>query len=107
MSLVDTTLLNDPDYNPVPLLDAASRVLGVRNDRQLAFAIGEAPSRISRIRHKRAPVTAEILLRFHAATDLPIRTLRNLMGDTKAKYFGATYWNPTNDHTPSATSAEA
>jgi 2-methylcitrate dehydratase PrpD len=41
---------------------------------------------ISKIRHRRLPVGASLLIRMHEVSDLSIRELRNLMGDRREKF---------------------
>ncbi len=74
------------NYNPVQLIEMVSDHLGVKNDAQLCRMLEVHPPLISKIRNKRLPVTAELLLTMHDATGLTITDLRFLMGD-KRKYF--------------------
>jgi hypothetical protein len=38
---------------------------------------------ISKVRHRRLAVSGEILLKIHEETEIPIRELRHMMGDTR------------------------
>jgi DNA-binding transcriptional regulator YdaS (Cro superfamily) len=73
-------------YQPEKLLDGLIVRLGVGSSSALARLVGLSPSVISKVRHKRLAVSGEILLAIHEATDIPIRELRRMMGDTR-RYF--------------------
>ena len=73
-------------YDPNPLLDTVTEYLNVKNDAALSRALAIAPPIISKIRHRRLPVGASILIRMHEVSNLPIRELRDLMGDRRQKY---------------------
>jgi plasmid maintenance system antidote protein VapI len=53
--------------------------LGARNDRQLSMILNVAPPSISKMRHGRACVSAEMLIRMHDASQLSINELREMM----------------------------
>lgn len=72
-------------YDPNRLLDALIERLQLKNDAALCRALDIAPPVISKIRHRRLPVGAALLIRMHEVTGLSIRELRNLMGDRRAK----------------------
>src|SRR6188472_2411528 len=74
------------EYNPDKLLDSLIEKLQLKNDAALARALEVAPPVISKIRHRRLPVGASILIRMHEVSNLPIRELRDLMGDRRQKY---------------------
>jgi transcriptional regulator with XRE-family HTH domain len=74
------------EYNPNRLLDALIDHLRLKNDAALARALEVAPPVISKIRHRRLPVSASLLIRMHEVTDLTIRDLRYLMGDRRQKF---------------------
>lgn len=74
------------EYNPNNLLDAIVAKLNLKNDAALARALEVAPPVISKIRHRRLPVGASMLIRMHEVTDLSIAELRALMGDRRTKY---------------------
>lgn len=73
-------------YNPNNLLDALMIKLDTKNDAALARLLEVAPPVLSKIRHRRIPVAASLLIRMHEVTGLPIRELRNLMGDRRQKH---------------------
>ena len=58
----------------------------LKNDAALSRLLQVAPPVISKIRHRRLPVGASILIRMHEVSNLPIRELRDLMGDRRQKY---------------------
>ena len=77
---------NDAQYDPDRLLDALLEKLHLKNDAALSRALEVAPPVISKIRHRRLPVGASLLIRMHEVSDLSIRELRILLGDRREKY---------------------
>ncbi|MFC7516410.1 hypothetical protein ACFQUU_15450 [Herbaspirillum sp. GCM10030257] len=73
-------------YDPNRLLDSLIDRLQLKNDAALSRTLEVAPPVISKIRHKRVPVRASLLIRMHEVTNLSIRELRDLMGDRRQKY---------------------
>lgn len=73
-------------YDPNHLLDSLIEKLGLKNDAALSRALEVAPPVISKIRHRRLPVGASLLIRMHEVSDLSIRDLRILMGDRREKF---------------------
>lgn len=73
-------------YDPNRLLDSLIDRLHLKNDAALSRTLEVAPPVISKIRHKRVPVRASVLIRMHEVTNLSIRELRDLMGDRRQKY---------------------
>ncbi|MDO8728685.1 MAG: hypothetical protein Q7K26_02190 [bacterium] len=73
-------------YNPDPLLDAIIKQLHLKNDAALSRVLEVAPPVISKIRHRRLPIGASLLIRMHEVTDLSIKDLRGLMGDRREKF---------------------
>ncbi len=63
---------------PAQLLDAVIRKLSLKNDAALARTLGVAPPLISKIRRRRMPVGAAILVRMLETTQLHIRDLYRL-----------------------------
>lgn len=78
--------LDDFSYNPDRLLDMASLHLRAKNDAALARALDIHPPMISKIRHRRAHVSAFMLIRIHEKTCISIEKLRELMGDSRPFY---------------------
>ncbi|WBS05534.1 hypothetical protein OU994_15225 [Pseudoduganella sp. SL102] len=72
-------------YNPGRLLDTLAERLNAKNDAALSRALEVAPPVLSKIRHGRLPVGATILLRMHEASGIPIRKLRDRMGDGRGR----------------------
>lgn len=87
-TLDDTNTISAKDiqYDPDRLLDALIEKLHLKNDAALSRALEVAPPVISKIRHRRLPVGASLLIRMHEVSDLSIRDLRILMGDRREKY---------------------
>src|ERR1700710_191725 len=73
-------------YNPDNLLDSLIERLNLKNDAALSRALEVAPPVISKIRHRRLPVGASMLIRMHEVSNMDIRELRELMGDRRTKY---------------------
>jgi hypothetical protein len=74
------------EYNPDKLLDHLLTTLSLKNDAALSRTLEVSPPILSKIRHRRLPVGASILIRMHEVTGLSVRELRDLMGDRRAKY---------------------
>src|SRR6478735_2253424 len=79
-------LTSQVTYNPDNLLDSLIERLNLKNDAALSRALEVAPPVISKIRHRRLPVGASMLIRMHEVTDLSIAELRSLMGDRRTKF---------------------
>ena len=77
---IQAKLLSDPNYNPNRLLDATLSKLQLKNDAALSRSLGIAPSVLSKVRHRRSPVAAGLMIQIHEATRLSIEEIRNLMG---------------------------
>lgn len=86
LSSHDNTALDSHTYDPNRLLDALIEKLHLKNDAALSRALEVAPPVISKIRHRRLPVGASLLIRMHEVTHLSIRELRELMGDRREKF---------------------
>ena len=73
-------LLKSKDYNPKALIDHVKKKLGVKRDYELVKIIGFNASVISKVRHKRKLLSAELLLALHDATGIPIKEMKQMMG---------------------------
>jgi hypothetical protein len=73
-------------YDPDNLLASLIGKLKLKNDAALSRALEVAPPVISKIRHRRLPVGASLLIRMHEVTELSIKELRLLMGDRRNKF---------------------
>jgi len=80
------TLAEQSTYDPDRLLDTLIEKLSLKNDAALSRAPEVAPPVLSKIRHRRLPVGASILIRMHEVSDLSIHELRELMGDRRGKF---------------------
>jgi len=74
------------NYDPNNLLESLIEKLNLKNDAALSRALEVAPPLISKIRHRRLPVGASLLIRMHEVSDLSIKDLRHLMGDRRNKF---------------------
>ncbi|MDB5841820.1 MAG: hypothetical protein JWQ23_3772 [Herminiimonas sp.] len=73
-------------YDPDHLLGSLIGKLNLKNDAALSRALEVSPPMISKIRHRRLPVTASLLIRMHEVSDLSISELRSLLGDRRNKF---------------------
>jgi hypothetical protein len=73
-------------YDPNHLLESLIQKLHLKNDAALSRALEVAPPLISKIRHRRLPVGASLLIRMHEVSDISIKDLRELMGDRRHKF---------------------
>lgn len=73
--------------DPNHLFDLLLKRMNLESDAALSRVLDVAPSVISKVRNGRVAVNALLMLRIHEATNLSIREIRNLMGDTSTKYF--------------------
>lgn len=85
MDKVDTQI-SQPEYDPAKLLDLLLEKLVLKNDAALSHVLEVAPPVISKIRHRRLPVGASILIRMHDISNLSVAELRNVLGDRRKKY---------------------
>ena len=84
--MMDSRLTNQSTYDPNNLLDALIQKLGLKNDAALCRVLEVAAPVISKIRHRRLPVGASILIRMLEVSELNIKDLRILMGDRRVKF---------------------
>lgn len=80
------TEITQQGYDPNHLLDALLAQMHLKNDAALSRALEVSPPIISKIRHRRLPVGASMLIRMHEASGKDIHELRELMGDRRMKY---------------------
>jgi hypothetical protein len=80
-------LVEQETYTPNLLLDILMTKLDVDSDAALARKLRIPPSTISKVRHKQVAVNSALLLAAHEATEISIRELRLLMGDTGTRYW--------------------
>lgn len=73
-------------YNPNTLLEQLREHLGLKNDAALSRILEVAPPVISKIRHRKLPVGASLLIRMHEVSGMSIRDLRALMGDRRDRF---------------------
>ena len=73
-------------YDPNRLLNVLIEKTGSKNDAALSRALEVAPPLISKIRHRRLPIGASMLIRMHEVVGMSIGELRELMGDRRSKY---------------------
>jgi plasmid maintenance system antidote protein VapI len=80
------SMATQPEYDPDRLIDAMLEKLQLKNDAALCRALEVAPPVISKIRHRRLPVGASLLIRLHEVTDMSVAQLREILGDRRQKY---------------------
>jgi hypothetical protein len=84
---MDNENLSDQiQYDPDNLLTSLIKKLNLKNDAALCRALEVEPPIISKIRHRKLPVGASMLIRMHEVTNLSIEELRLLMGDRRKKF---------------------
>ncbi len=86
MNTPRATLCTEAAYDPNHLLDCLIAKLNLKNDAALSRALEVAAPVISKIRHRRLPVGASMLIRMHEISDISIADLRQLMGDRREKF---------------------
>lgn len=70
----------EPGYDPNALVDGLIKAMALKNDAALARMLRIQPPIISKVRNRKAPVTAGLLLRMHEVTSTPVSMLRKMMG---------------------------
>ena len=81
-----TKLIDEATYDPNNLLDSLITMLKLKNDAALCRELEIAPPVISKIRHRRLPIGASMLIRIHEISGMSIKDLRVLMGDRRGHY---------------------
>ncbi len=76
-------LLKLTSYSPDNFLNRLIGKMGLKNDAALARTLDVTPAVVSRIRNKKAPVSANLLLMIHEMTEIAIPELRRMMGDSR------------------------
>jgi plasmid maintenance system antidote protein VapI len=61
------------------LLDFLKQKFDIKNDRQLALALGVQAPAISKIRHGHSSITADFILKVHEAFDIPVKEIKALI----------------------------
>ncbi|HEX8958040.1 MAG TPA: hypothetical protein VF798_17325 [Burkholderiaceae bacterium] len=75
-----SALLSTPGYNPDRLLDAVQSKLRINSDAALSRALGVAPPILSKVRHRKVPITPWLIIQIHDAARLSVEEIRALMG---------------------------
>lgn len=97
-------LLNKDGYDPNNLLNVLIERMELKNDAALSRLLEVAPPVISKIRNRRMPVGASMLIRMHETSSISIRELRSLMGDRREKQrISASHFNPKSEVASGAT----
>ncbi len=76
-------LLRLPTYTPDRFLDRVLGHLQLKNDAALARSLDVTPAIVSRVRNRKLPVSANLLLTVHEHTHIAISELRRMMGDSR------------------------
>ncbi len=76
-------LLKIASYSPDNFLNRLLWKMSLKNDAALARTLDVTPAVVSRIRNKKAPVSANLLLMIHDMTEITIPELRRMMGDSR------------------------
>jgi plasmid maintenance system antidote protein VapI len=83
----NTAIVYRAGYTPNHLLDTLMDRLRLKSDAALARALGIPASTISKVRNRQMAVNSTLLLAAHEVTEMSIRELRTLLGDTETKYW--------------------
>lgn len=73
-------------YDPNRVLNYMLEKYSLRNDAALSRLLEVAPPIISKIRHRKIPIGASLLIRMSDISGTPTRDLRNIMGDRRKNY---------------------
>lgn len=74
-------------YDPNNLLNKLIDQLHLKNDAELSKMLEVAPPVISKIRHHKLSVGASLMISMHEISNISIKDLRALMGDTRDTFF--------------------
>lgn len=85
MGLYSPPSLEDPNYDPVRLLDSIKEKLNLKKDAALCRVLQVPAPVISKVRKKKVPIGAVVLIRMHEVSEISIRDLRELMSKPKPK----------------------
>jgi plasmid maintenance system antidote protein VapI len=61
------------------LLDFLKLQFDIKNDRQLALALGVQAPAISKIRHGHSSITADFILKVHETFEIPVKDIKALI----------------------------
>ena len=61
------------------LLDFLKLQFDIKNDRQLAIALGVQAPAISKIRHGHSSITADFILKVHETFEIPVKDIKALI----------------------------
>jgi hypothetical protein len=87
------------NYDPNNLLDSLLQKMRLKNDAALCRVLEVGPPMLSKIRHRRLPVGASLLIRMHEVSGLSISELRTLLKDNRKKYRASeVYGKPKAEH---------
>lgn len=82
----NTTNQENLSYDPNRLLQSLMTRMKLRNYADLSRKLEVPHPIISKVRHRKIPVAASLLIRMHEVSELSIAELRALMGDRRGKY---------------------
>lgn len=72
------------DYSADRLFGALKTQFGKKNNQALAAFLGIKPPMISKVRHARTMVSAELMITIHEKTGMPIAEIKRLVGPPSA-----------------------
>ena len=84
MASANDDFLNVKGYNPSNLLDGLCNFLKLRNDAQLARALGVGAPVISKVRKRSYAVTHRMMIHMHDATGWSLDHIREMGGIPKS-----------------------
>ncbi|HEV7816549.1 MAG TPA: hypothetical protein VGP06_15795 [Janthinobacterium sp.] len=74
------------DYDPSRLLDHMTQKMQLKNDAALSRKLEVAPPVISKVRNRRLPVSASLLIRMHEVSGVEVKAMREVMGDRRGNF---------------------
>jgi hypothetical protein len=72
--------MNGMKLTPHSILDLAREKLDAKSDAVLAHMLGQEPSLISRVRNRKRPMSADLILAIHETTSIPVDQIKSMLG---------------------------
>lgn len=72
--------MNGMKLTPHSILDLAREKLNAQSDSVLAHMLGQEPSLISRVRNRKRPMSADLILAIHETTSIPVDQIKSMLG---------------------------
>lgn len=72
--------MNGMKLTPHSILDLAREKLDAKSDAVLAHMLGQEPSLISRVRNRKRPMSADLILAIHETASIPVDQIKSMLG---------------------------